>query len=224
MKKCIQAYYDELAEQYDVNRFSNTYGRYIHLQEDRIVSKLLKDTDKNKNLDIACGTGRFLNYSNWGIDISCNMILEAKRKYPQKNLFVEDAIGTSFSNEQFQNVTGFHLLMHLDNEKLIQLLDEMYRITKKDGVFIFDMPSLKRRKLMGYKKTSWHGSNSISHDQLIKIISPKWHLIQYSGIAFFPIHRIPKALRKYFINLDNVMSSSILKEYSSHLIFVLKKK
>ena len=68
MKQEITQYYNDLATDYDKNRFANSYGKYIHLQETQILDKYITLNDISKNLDIACGTGRFLNYADYGID------------------------------------------------------------------------------------------------------------------------------------------------------------
>lgn len=223
MKEDIKTYYNNLASEYDQLRFSNSYGKYIHAQEERILSKYI-NTDKNhNNLDLACGTGRFLKYANHGIDISEEMIKQAKINFPDKELSIGDAMSIPFDNEKFENVFCFHLMMHLDNDKLNKILQDVNRITKKRGYFIFDIPSRKRRDLTSYKNDSWHGSNSISKRKLLKLISGNWELVNYNGVAFFPVHRIPKMLRTNLIKYDSMFCDSMIKEYSSHLIFILRK-
>ena len=220
----ITKYYNNLAKDYDNNRFANTYGKYIHTQEDKILQYYLKENNTKFNLDIACGTGRFLKYADFGADISSEMIKISQNKYPDKTLKVAKAECLPFNNMQFENITCFHLMMHLNNRTLSTILTEAHRVLKPVGRFIFDVPSEKRRKLTKYKSSSWHGGHQISVKELKRIINNKWHLETYYGIAFLPIHRIPKSLRKRFVKLDNSLSKSILKEYSSHLLFILTKK
>jgi len=224
LSKEITTYYNNLAKEYDKDRFENSYGQYIHTQEERIVSQFLTTSNISDNLDLACGTGRFLKYAQHGSDISKEMIKMANEKLQSKNLSVESAQATTFRDKSFQNITCFHLMMHLDNKVLQEILAEANRIMRKGGLFIFDIPSYKRRKLKSARKEKWHGSNSISKNNLLQLIDKKWELVSYQGVAFFPIHRIPKPLRKYVIHLDNLFCNSILKEYSSHLVFILKKR
>lgn len=224
MSKEITTYYNNLAKEYDKDRFDNSYGQYIHAQEERIVSQFISANNISDNLDLACGTGRFLKYAQHGSDISKEMIKVANEKFPAKHLSIESAQATTFPDESFNNITCFHLMMHLDNKLLQEILAEANRIMRKGGLFIFDIPSNQRRKLKGKRKEKWHGSNSISKNNLLQFIDKKWELVSYQGVAFFPIHRIPQALRKYVIHLDNLFCNSILKEYSSHLVFILKKR
>jgi len=224
MKKEILNYYNKLANTYDENRFSNTYGKYINSQENKVIKKYLDKNNITKNLDIACGTGRFLNFANYGIDISSEMVKVSKDKFPSKKIIVSDAESMPFNDLFFNNALAFHLFMHLDINQHERILNEVARVIKKDGYFIFDVPSKKRRKFTNYKASSWHGGNQINVSELKTIISNNWELVAYHGIAFFPIHRIPKRFRKFFIKLDNFFSNSFAREYSSHLIFILRKK
>ena len=51
MKTEIIKYYDALADTYDIDRFSNSYGDYIHQQELRVLHKYLsKDSISMKTL------------------------------------------------------------------------------------------------------------------------------------------------------------------------------
>lgn len=224
MSEEITKYYNDLAKDYDADRFSNSYGQYIHRQEGEIIIKYLDEKETDFNLDLACGTGRFLKYADYGIDISKEMVEISKKKYPQKKISIEDAENLSFHDSFFNNVISFHFFMHLNISCMRNILNEVNRVLKKDGYFIFDIPSEKRRKFTGYQSSNWHGGNQISIKSLKKLISSEWELVATHGTVFFPIHRLPKKLRKGLVMFDSFMSNSFLKEYSSHLIFILRKK
>lgn len=217
-------YYDNLAENYENTRFNNTYGRYIDKQERIILNKLLETQNNNIVLDLGCGTGRFLNKANYGVDASEKMIELAKKKFPNKKLFINDAANTEFEDEKFDVVFSFHLLMHLDKIKIIEIINEAHRILKTGGRLIFDIPSTKRRKLLNYKPMNWHGANSFSVNDIKEMCGSKWKFKKYYGILFLPIHRIPNAFRKVFFYLDVALSNSIIREYCSYLIFEIEKK
>lgn len=224
MRNSILEYYNQLASKYDQDRFANSYGDYIHQQEVNILKKFLSPLNIENNLDVACGTGRFLNFSRHGVDFSPKMIEIAKSKYREKKILVADAKALPYPDETFANVTAFHLFMHLTLEDLQLILSEVARVTKKGGKFIFDIPSEKRRNLTQYKAPGWHGGFQISAQTLTEVASEHWNVHAFFGIGFFPIHKIPKPLRKLVRPFDSLFAKSPLKEYSSHIIYVLTKK
>lgn len=224
MQELIKKYYDDLAEKYDESRFSNSYGKFIHSQETKVLKKYISKNSIERNLDLACGTGRFLKFANYGVDISSNMIEVAKSKFPEVNFKMADGEQLPFDDGYFENIISFHLMMHLDENKVLKILSEVNRVLKNGGYFIFDIASEKRRKLTSYSGNSWHGNYQINLKQLNKWIKQDWKLINYHGIAFFPTHRISPSFRKKLLPIDNFFCNSILREYSSYLIFILKKK
>jgi len=221
--KDILDYYNSLAENYDQDRFGNSYGKYIHNQEKKILDKYLSKENLKDNIDIACGTGRFLDFADNGIDFSSEMVKIAKSKFTNKSIELADARELPFDDNTFKNALAFHLFMHLNQNDLELILEETHGILKKNGLFIFDVPSEKRRKLTKYKAKDWHGGFQISTKTLKQSIGNEWTLVNYHGIGFFPIHHIPKKLRRYCVWLDTFLCNSIFKTYSSHLIFILKK-
>jgi len=224
LKSEILTYYNTLAKDYDQDRFNNTYGKYIHTQESKILKKYLDPNYIETTLDLACGTGRFLDYAKYGSDISEEMIKIGRKKFPDRILEIADAENLPFKNNTFESIISFHLFMHLNSKALKNILKEVSRICKTGGQFIFDIPSKNRRKLLGYKSSSWHGGYQISKTELEKMIGNDWSIETFHGVAFFPIHRIPKKLRFLCIKLDTILCNSFFKSYSSHLIFVLKRK
>lgn len=224
MNEEIKAYYNNIASDYQASRFSNSYGQFIHQQESVILDKYLDKTAPLNCLDLACGTGRFLAYASHGVDISENMLKIAQEKYPNRDLQMAAGEDLPFENDYFQQVLSFHLMMHLQHEDLKRILNEVHRVTKKEGLFIFDIPSAKRRKLTRYTAKSWHGGNQIYIHELKQMLGNQWNLLEYQGIAFFPLHRIPKSLRPMARPLDSWFCASTFKELASHLVVVLQKK
>ena len=223
MNTNIKDYYDNLANEYDDDRFGNSYGKYLDVQEKLILQKWLGNTEAQNVLDLGCGTGRFLEFANTGLDISPKMLAIAQQKFPSKKLVLSTATQSPFESETFDIIISFHVLMHLNRSTLQEILVETHRILKKNGRFVFDIPSKHRRKLTKYRAKNWHGSNDLTIEELQKTIGKQWKINQYQGIAFFPIHRIPKRLRPSFIRLDNFLCRSPFKKYASYLIFEFVK-
>lgn len=218
----IVEYYSKLAKNYDSDRFENTYGKFIDFQERRILDRLLANK-KETILDLACGSGRFMNYASIGVDASEEMLKIATEKYPEKDFNVSDAEHIPMQDNSIDTIITFHFFMHLDKEKVHNILNECFRVLKPNGRIIFDIPSAKRRTFFRYKKSGWHGNFALTTKQ-IKELSSEFKISRTFGILFIPIHRIPVRLRNIFIGLDRILSNSFLKEYSSYQIVEFTKK
>ena len=48
MREEITKYYNDLAKDYDADRFSNSYGQYVHGQEDRIIARYLDEKEAER--------------------------------------------------------------------------------------------------------------------------------------------------------------------------------
>lgn len=219
MNKIVN-YYNNLAESYDKNRFDNPYGKFIDQQERNVLDKLLTNSNEIV-LDLACGSGRLLNYANYGIDASPKMIEITKQKFKNKSIYLADAEKTPFESNSIDTIISFHFFMHLDQEKINKIFEECNRILNKNGRIIFDVPSKKRRKLLNFKSNEWHGAYSTSIAELK--LNPHFKLNRTFGFLFFPIHRFPKFIRKFLVQIDLLIANSFLKEYSSYLIIEFKK-
>jgi len=161
----IVDYYDEAAPNYDHSRFGNSYGEFLDFQERAIVAKSLTTIPRSRTLDMACGTGRFLDFADFGVDASARMLEIAKQKFPQSSLFQEDATQTHFESGTFSAILSFHFLMHLDKSTTKRVIDECGRILEQDGVLIVDFPSKHRRQLFGQRTKGWHCANDYKLDE-----------------------------------------------------------
>jgi ubiquinone/menaquinone biosynthesis C-methylase UbiE len=132
----IVNYYDNLAESYDKNRFDNPYGKFIDKQERKLLDKLLTNSN-DIILDLACGSGRLMNYANYGIDASPKMIEITKQKFKNKNIYLVDAEKTQFESGSIDTIISFHFFMHLDQEKINKIFEECNRILSKNGANYF---------------------------------------------------------------------------------------
>ncbi len=145
-------------------------------------------------LDIGCGTGRTtiplykMGYNITGIDISHKMVenainiannLQLKITYK-----IENATDLNFSSDSFDNAFfSFNGWTQIPfHEKRIQALQEIYRILKPDGYFIFTVNSryifgkyfyfwikqwikIKILKKMGYKINEYEFGDLFFEDQ-----------------------------------------------------------
>lgn len=224
MDNLIRKYYNDLAENYDDDRFNNSYGSFIHEQECTLLNRLIPSDSEERVLDLACGTGRLTAFATDGSDFSENMIRIAEKRFPNKFFRVEDAANSGWPNEQFKTVFSFHMFMHLNKEKSKAIFDSIHRIVKKGGTFIFDFPSHKRRALSLRRQKGWHGNNTMTIKEVKELLGPSWEVRTIEGILFLPIHRFPKSLRAKLTRLDTFLCNSLLKEFASYIVIEAVKK
>ncbi|MBK7936250.1 MAG: class I SAM-dependent methyltransferase [Lewinellaceae bacterium] len=221
----ISNYYNTLAPAYDHSRFGNSYGRFIHAQEHRALTRMLHGVSSANTLDLACGTGRLLGLADTGLDLSPQMLAEARNKYPEKNLLAGDATRMPFPDQSFDAVFSLHFVMHLAPEQTRPVLAEVWRVLRPGGRFVFDFPSRKRRQLTGgHHDSNWHGSNAFSMQDFEKMTIDNWQVADNQGILFLPVHRIPTRLRLLLAPFDTMLCRSPLKEYASYLLVCMVKK
>ena len=110
-----------------------------------IMDKFVRKDKNIKILDIGCGTGivmkKLESYGEaFGIDISDEAILFcAKRGI--KNIFKADAAKLPFENNNFDLITSFDVLEHID--KPVIALKEIYRVLNINGIAIISVPAYK---------------------------------------------------------------------------------
>jgi ubiquinone/menaquinone biosynthesis C-methylase UbiE len=227
MQKPVQAeitdYYNQLAPNYDADRFDNTYGQYLHRQETFFMRKMIA-ADNGPVLSLGCGTGRLMEMATHGADISPAMIDEAIKKYPGKKFTVCSATETVYEDGFFKGIFSMHVLMHLPVATIEAVLAEAYRITVSDGWLVVDFPNESRRKRTGNKK-GWHAATGFTTKDFAALASVHgWRIQQHYGLLLFPVHRLPPAVRRLFFWADTWLCRLFTKKYASYTLVKLYKK
>jgi ubiquinone/menaquinone biosynthesis C-methylase UbiE len=221
-KKVVE-YYDSIAQSYDESRFNNSYGQFIDYQERRVLDRLLPAGQGGMRLEMACGTGRLTNYATHGLDASSEMMALARQRHPEVDFRQAPATATGFDDGTFDAVYTFHLLMHLDEDTIQQIFDEASRILKPGGRFIFDIPSKKRRSMLHHKQATWHGATALNRKDVERMARTNFSMESCHGIMMMPVHKLPRQVRKPLQRADYALANGWMKNYSSYLIFELKK-
>ncbi len=224
MHHSLQSYYNQIAGIYDDDRFNNSYGRFIHHQEQYILRQHLGNGECQPVIDLACGTGRLMSWCQTGVDISAGMMDIARQKYPDRQFVLTSALDTGLPGQSFRGAICFHLIMHLEQQQLPELLREAHRLLQKGGQLILDVPSRERRTLLQYKTSGWHGANSYSQAAIRQWCAEDWTITAETGIAFLPIHRFPVRLRPLLTGIDHVLCRSVFKKWASYRVYVLTKQ
>ena len=149
------------------------------------------------------------------------MLNIARKKYHEKILAKGEISKIPFADE-FDCIFCFHVIMHQNRKETEAFLDECFSKLNKNGTLIFDFPTKNRRKVVSPQE-DWHAGNSFTPKEISELAGKRWKIKNSTGILLFPIHRIPKSLRKYFLLLDILLCKTFLKNWASYHIAVLEK-
>lgn len=183
--------FEPIVNQYDF------FNRFFSLHFDTIWRKILvsnvqRSVTTNANnslLDIGCGTGDIIktfksntkiHFSHTvGIDISATMLKRfMKNKDCDATLLKANGTNLPFKNKSFDIVSMAFVIRNINNINL--LFNEIYRVLKKDGIFIFlefSMPKnyIQKRIFINYlnlwvQNVGDYLTNSKSYSYLSKTI------------------------------------------------------
>ncbi|RLC64490.1 MAG: hypothetical protein DRI01_03340 [Chloroflexi bacterium] len=145
-RETVRTFYDNLAKNYDQNRYGSSKQKKTDEYTKTIVLNLVGDVEHKTMLDCGCGTGRFADFfvqrgaKVIGLDISKNMAKIAKRKVPPAEFVIGDVVNTPFKESQFDIVVCSQVLTHLHEYK--KPLLEMKRVIKDNGTIIIDIRNI----------------------------------------------------------------------------------
>ena len=138
-KELMRKYWDIEANSYDNSHLKiATSGLYVEQRRREIILPMINKNINGKLLDVACGTGYYLQLlSNScecvGSDISKRMI-EQCRKKGLKNVLVADYEALPFGNNSFDIILCINTIHYTKNPE--KVLHEINRVLKEDGVII----------------------------------------------------------------------------------------
>ena len=189
----------------------------------------IKSTDQV--LEIGCGTGIFTekvfqktNSSITAIDISTELLEEAKKKLPQVNFKVDYAMSLSFADKSFDVVFGSSVLHHLDFEKSLK---EILRVLKSGGRMIFAEPNMINPQILVQKNIPFIKEKLGDSPDETAVV--RWQLkkqmldLGFTGIEIFPYDFLHPVTPKSMINLVNnigkvIEKIPVLKEIAGSVI------
>jgi len=216
-------YYDRLASSYDEDRFGNSYGRYLDAQERHLLQRWLAPVRGGAILDLACGTGRLLDFATHGLDASPAMVHLAQAKHSQKKIRCARASDAGQFQTVFDAIFCLHLFMHLPGAGIGALLASCFDQLRPGGILIFDVPSALRRRLTGFRPAGWHAGTALTLREITVLSGPRWRLKAAQGILWFPIHRLPPRIRPLLRPLDDMIGATPLKPLCSYLACCLER-
>ncbi|MBA7480137.1 Demethylmenaquinone methyltransferase [subsurface metagenome] len=177
---------------------------YLPLRSIRIavMNELLKYKGKII-LDLCCGTGNQIKLLSkhgfrnlYCLDISDSMLEIAKRNDSSIKIYNEDATKTSFNNASFDVVIISFAIHEKDRNTQQALIDEAYRIIKKDGFmlavdYVFDNKTTKFGRILisiieriAGREHYRNFKNYIQNKGLLSLIKKdKFKLIKYKRMS-----------------------------------------
>ena len=133
--------FDNWPERYD-RWFTTPIGKLVREYEKELIISLLKPQQRDKILDVGCGTGVFTvdileqGALVFGIDISLPMLTRAGEKLEGYPFF--KALGTMvclpFADSTFDKVVSITALEFIEDGG--KALQELFRVTKKGGTIL----------------------------------------------------------------------------------------
>ncbi len=221
----VVAYYDEIAPDYDATRFGHSWGQFLDRQEREVLSEWLPVRGAANVLDLACGTGRMLDLASAGVDASQQMVDIAHRQHPGARIACAPAHALPYPDETFDAVFSLHLVMHLEPAYWRRVLVECHRILRPGGRLIFDAPSEVRRRYNDYEPDGWHCATAVHPLEVRRQAAPLFDLVDFRGVFFAPIHRLPDTIKEVWRPVDSAIGQSRLGRWAcSHFLFLLERR
>jgi ubiquinone/menaquinone biosynthesis C-methylase UbiE len=214
---------DEVAQEYDVKRFSRG-GRLIDRREKRAVLDALNPLDDRTVLEIACGTGRFTvmlaerGADIVGLDISSAMMSEGRKKARAAGVadrieFIRgDAARLPFPDDHFDTVFAMRFFHLADTPA--KFLAEMCRVSKEQ-VF-FDTFNDRSTRVL-YNSLLPMGSHLYGHEEVQRLIDGAGLTLTDASHDFvlpYGFYRkIPNRLAGAFRSADTAIGDTSLGDY-----------
>ncbi len=197
---------------------------------------LAKVNKGDKVLEIGCGTGLFTRKfykatkaDITAIDISEELLQEARKLLPEANFKIEDAMNLSFSENSFDVVFGSSVLHHLEFDAALK---EISRVLKPGGRMIFAEPNMINPQILVQKNVpiikKWLGDSpdetAIVRWKFSKLLVSKG----FKNVTIFPydfLHPIvPSFLIPVVDKLGKVIEKiPLVKEIAGSVIIYAEK-
>lgn len=159
-----------IAEHYTQNRFSEPVWEFMHKKEVRVVNELIKPG--MKILDLATGPARVAKdlkgeFSGVAVDYAEEMLEVAKKLLDGAKWKIqkEDAFALSFPDKTFDLVTSFRFVRHFEKSDRIRIYNEVKRVLKDDGLFVFEALNKKMDKTL-FKPQNTGAADKSIYDEL----------------------------------------------------------
>jgi len=202
-------------------------AEYYHKSEIKTVRDLLKSHKFSQIVDLGCGEGAWgyvykkLGFKKLiGIDIS-----EERLKIAKKNGFDEtyccNGYEMPFDDNSVDCIISNNVFVHvLQDEDKIRIFNEIKRVLKKNGVFIFNFPSSKAYGLS--ENTTKKYCRIMNLSSMVKLIEKGDLEIEKNSSCYFLIPRVGANPR--FVNISTKLIYPITDIFARIFLDVNKSK
>ena len=134
---------------------------------DPLIERIIENIEEPKFLDIGCGRGEWLEkwdknkIDTLGIESDYSMVELCRDK--NLNILHGDALEIldSLPKESFTLISIFHMIEHIENEKIMILFSKCNELLNKHGVLLIETPSIDN--LLVSSKTFYVDPTHINH-------------------------------------------------------------
>lgn len=181
----VKTIYECIAESFSDKRYTNWDW----------IDNFIKMISYNSYiLDIGCGNGRNMKYSNYnfyGVD-NCLKFVEMA-KCVSSNVYLSDMTILPFEDNYFDAMISIASFHHLStHERRLKCLDEMYRVLKPGGKILLSIWSINQSHNKKLDKKFVYGDN------IVPFKNNKGNNIGNRYYYIFQIDEIYNILTKYF--------------------------
>jgi SAM-dependent methyltransferase len=225
---------------YDENLQNDGFDNYMAEQEKNILQQIIPALYKNKikrYLDFACGTGRITQLVEkmaeepYGIDISENMIEQAREKCTLTKFVVGDFTRDRFPEKDFNLITSFRFFANAEDDLRISALKAINKLLIVKEYFILNnhrnpwgiINALQ--KIAGKKEAI--GRFDLHYWKLKKLLKDSgFNIVNTYGIGFWLIRaKLMKHLDTDIARkLDRITRSRFLSAFCPDYIIVAQKE
>ena len=161
-----------------------------------LLARLAQDK-RGRYLDFACGTGRILEVAAsyfdrcTGIDVSADMLNEARLKVPQAELICATSPIDLNPGAHFSVVTLFRFLLNADNYLRQQVLDWLRSVICDDGVLVLNnhrsAGSVRGFACRVRNRTRSRKRNTMSAVELEELLQQsRFRVVERYGVQYLP--------------------------------------
>jgi ubiquinone/menaquinone biosynthesis C-methylase UbiE len=235
-KRIAEKLLNQTRENY--NNFAESFSATRNYLWPEAIKILGNDWKSKSNvLDIGCGNGRYYSFFKEkdvkyvGIDNSASMISIARKKFPEGDFEMADALDLPFEANEFDGVVSFSVIHHIPSKELRKkFIQEAWRVLKPGGILVVTAWDL--RPLTMVRSRQWKRFKGFLNSQIKKIFflekndfgdfSIPWQNKYRRYIHIFTLGELKNLVENEGFSIEKIATSKLgIKE--GNLYIVAKK-